>query len=253
MVQICALASGSNGNAYYIGNENTAVLIDAGISRRQLHKRMVEVGLKIDKIKAVFITHEHTDHIRGFRSICERQQISGYMSSRTYEDSRPIYLPSKINLFEPGDSMNVADIIVHSFAKDHDAADPCSFRIEIDGLSIGVFTDIGVANDKLKLHFSLCHAAFLEANYDEAMLWAGPYPTYIKNRVASDKGHLSNDQTVELIQSSAGEHLSTLFLSHISADNNKIDFALKAVESLNKPFKVLPTSRHKPSEVVEIK
>lgn len=252
MVQICALASGSNGNAYYIGNEESAVLIDAGISRRQLSKRMNEVGLSIQKIKAVFITHEHTDHLRGFRSICETQQISGYISSRTFEDSRRVYLPSKVTLFEPGESIAIGSILVHSFAKSHDAADPCSFRVEIDGLNIGVMTDIGVACEKVRSHFSLCHAAFIEANYDEAMLWAGPYPAYIKSRVASERGHLSNAQTAELIATAAGEQLSTLFLSHISADNNKVEFALRAIDALNVPYSVYPTSRHLPSKLVEL-
>ena len=252
MVQICALASGSNGNAYYIGNETSAVLIDAGISRRQIVKRMHEVGLSIEKVKAVFVTHEHTDHLKGFRSICETQQVPGYISSRTFEDSRPIYMPSKVTLFEPGDCISVGTIKVHSFAKQHDAADPCSFRVEIDGLNIGVMTDIGVACDKVKAHFSLCHAVFLEANYDEAMLWAGPYPTYIKSRVASDSGHLSNNQTAELFQNCASNLLTTLFLSHISADNNKVEFAMKAIEALERTYSIYPTSRHFPSKLVEL-
>jgi phosphoribosyl 1,2-cyclic phosphodiesterase len=252
MVEICALASGSNGNAYYIGNEKEAILIDAGISRRQLLKRMRTMHLDINKIIAVFISHEHTDHVRGFRSLCETQPLPGYISTKTYGNVRKNYLPDKVHLFNPGDSVQLQSIVIHSFTKQHDAGEPCSFRIEIDGYSIGVMTDLGIACANVKEHFAKCHAVFLETNYDDDMLRDGPYPLYLKNRVSSNKGHLSNKQAFELVSGSAGEQLSALLLSHISADNNRVDFALNTFAPFADRYKIVASSRYEPSEVVAL-
>ncbi len=252
MIKICALASGSNGNVYYIEYNNEAILIDAGITRRQLLIRMKEKKLNMSKVKAVFISHEHSDHIRGFRVICDRQEIPGYITSPTMQRSRKDYLPHKLKLFTPGEVVKIGEFNVHCFAKSHDAADPCSFRIEVGGKSIGVMTDIGAACDNVKNHIALCNALFLESNYDDKMLEQGPYPQYLKDRVASDKGHLSNSQAVKLIEESANGELQTIFLSHISADNNTVAVAMNAFSHLNDRYNILPTNRHAPSEIVEI-
>lgn len=252
MIKICAVASGSNGNAYYIEYDNQAVLIDAGISRRQLIKRMKEKGLDIKKIIAVFITHEHSDHIRGFRVLCDMQNIPGYISGQTFKACRKDYLPEKVLLFNPGDVLRVGEFEVHSFSKQHDAVEPCSFRIQAGGVSVGVMTDIGTACHNVLSHLAQCHAVFLESNYDDEMLRVGPYPYYLKERVASERGHLSNNQSVELVRSVEGSQLHTILLSHISADNNRVEVALCAFDALKDRFRIFPTSRHAPGDVFEI-
>ncbi len=252
MIQYCALASGSNGNCYYVGNEEEAVLIDAGISRKQVLKRMKEVGLDINKVKAVFISHEHSDHIRGLRVLGDLHQIDAFLTVNTLGKTRVHHRPSKVRTFESGQTIEVGNIKVHSFAKKHDAVDPTSFRVEVDGKSIGVMTDIGVACTNVKKHLEQCHAVFLESNYDEQMLDDGPYPAYLKGRVKSDYGHLSNNQAVRLVEQLRSSVLNTILLSHISADNNRPELAMKAFQTVSDRYAIYPTSRYAPSEVYKL-
>ncbi len=252
MVEVCALASGSNGNCYYVGNEKEAVLIDAGITRKQVIKRLKEVRLDISKIKAVFITHEHADHMKGLRVLCDLHGIDAFITKTTFEKARKDFHPQKIKLFEPGDSVSVGDITVHSFSKLHDAVDPCSFRVELEGKNVGVMTDIGEVCDNVQSHLNNCDLAFLESNYDHELLEQGPYPYYLKQRVSSSKGHLSNVQAVELVKSLKDTPLKTIFLSHISADNNRVELAMKEFEALAHLYEIKPTSRYSPSEVYSL-
>ncbi len=252
MVQICALASGSNGNCYYIGNDQEAVLIDIGISNRQLGQRLRNAGLSLRKIKAVFISHEHTDHIKGMRVVCEKNQFAGFATKKTFENARPDFRSSKINYFVPGDTVQVGSIKIHSFGKQHDAIDPVSFRIEIEDKNVAVITDVGIACPNVTEHLKLCDAAFLETNYEHDLLMNGKYPFYLKKRVASDYGHLGNDQAFELVKSINGSPLKTIFLSHISADNNRVDLAMDAFKPLKEKYRIEPTSRFGISRVVVI-
>lgn len=252
MVKICALASGSNGNCYYIGNEQEAVIVDIGISNRQLSQRLKEAGLSILKIKAVFISHEHSDHIKGMRIVTDKNSIDAYATKKTYENARADFRSSKINHFAPGDTISIGSIKVHSFAKQHDAIEPVSFRIEIDGLNIAVLTDLGTASNEVKKQLSMCDAAFLESNYEDDLLVNGRYPAFLKERVASNHGHLSNIQAFELVKSLNGSPLKTIFLSHISSDNNRVDLALDNFKSLESTHRIEPTSRFAASKVIEL-
>lgn len=252
MVQICALASGSNGNCYYIGNDKDAVLIDAGISNRQLTKRMRDSGLQLSKVKALFISHEHIDHIKGMRSITDCNPIEGFATRKTYENARKDHRSAKVNYFSAGDTMHIGSITVHSFRKHHDAADPVSFRVETLGKNIAVITDLGYANQDVLEHLKQCDAAFIESNYEHAMLMNGNYPAYLKKRVASNYGHLSNQQAFELVSQLKHPALKTIFLSHISAQNNRVDLAINQFSPLLASHRIIPTSRHMPTEVVII-
>ncbi|TRX70939.1 MBL fold metallo-hydrolase [Carboxylicivirga sp. M1479] len=252
MIKVCAIASGSNGNCYYIGTEKEAILVDAGISRRQIMKRMKELRLDISRVKAVFITHEHADHIRGLRVLCDVNGITGYLTRDTLQKAHRNYHPKSAHVFKAGESIKLGAFVIHSFKKQHDAIDPTSFRVEVNGLNVGVMTDIGEACNNLKKHLHACDIAFLESNYDEQLLEDGPYPYHLKQRVKSDKGHLSNKQAVELLEQMGTSNLHTVFLSHISADNNRVEIAMKAFEHLTDKYKILPTNRYAPSEIVTI-
>ncbi len=252
MIEICALASGSNGNCYYVGNDKEAILVDAGISRRQVLERMKEKGLNASKVKAVFISHEHADHFRGVRVLSKQLSVPVYMTSKSWGQSWGPNRPAMIKYFLPGDSIRIGDFCVHSFLKNHDAAEPCSFRIEHDGVNIGVMTDIGTPCENVIQHFGECQAVFLESNYDEKMLWDGAYPWHLKNRVASEVGHLSNDQAVELLQTYGREHLEVVFLSHLSAENNTPQLALEAFSALSDRFDVRLTNRYAAAEVFRL-
>lgn len=252
MLEICAIASGSNGNCYYIGNESDAVLIDAGLSCKQILQRMKFRGLHTEKIKAIFISHEHSDHLRGARVTSKRLHVPVYMTSKTYMAAYNNLKPDYPKFFEAGDKISVGHFNIHSFLKNHDASDPCSFRIEYDGMNIGVFTDIGQPCENVKNHLQRCDALFLETNYDEDMLRNGRYPYYLKKRVSSSLGHLSNLQALGLLQEFAGPQLKHVFLSHLSAENNTPEIAMEALTVLKEKFELRLTSRYEAAEVIQI-
>lgn len=240
---VTSLNSGSNGNCFYIGNKKEAVLIDAGISCREIERRMDRLNLSINTVKAIFISHEHTDHVRGIRTLAKKYQLPIYSTPGTlrghhlqtdYPHSHPLY---------PYHEVMVGDLRVKAFPKNHDAHDPQSFVINHQEVQVGVFTDIGAPCEHVINHFKSCHAIFLETNYDTEMLMNGRYPYFLKRRISSTVGHLSNEQALALFCEYRSPYLSHLFLSHLSAENN--DPLL--VQSLFKPHangvEVVLTSR----------
>lgn len=248
--EICALASGSNGNCYYIGNDQEAILVDAGLSARQLQLRMLECRLDPLKIKAILITHEHSDHCSGVRVFSKRLGgIPVYLTKRTFLAIHHRQQPVNVVWFELNLPFRVGSFEIFPFSKQHDAADACSFRISYDGRHVGVMTDIGEPCEQVRQHFSMCDAVFLETNYDEDMLWKGPYPYYLKQRVSSAFGHLSNEQAFRLVESCAGEKLRTILLSHLSAENNTPEKAFSAFQPLQENYCIELTSRHAPTRV----
>jgi phosphoribosyl 1,2-cyclic phosphodiesterase len=250
MIEICALASGSNGNSYYIGNENEAVLIDAGVYYKKLVERLDEAGLDKSKIKAIFISHEHADHIQGIKGCSKKLSVPGVFSQHTFSKIHKRHQSDLYTFFEAGKPYEIGNIKVFPFKKPHDASDPHSFRIEINGISIGVFTDIGNVNDIFAQEFNKCQAVFLETNYDKEMLWNGSYPYFLKERVDSEIGHLSNEQALELIQKNASDSLHTIFASHISNNNNTEEKVIQTLAVIKDKYNIILTSRHGISEVV---
>jgi phosphoribosyl 1,2-cyclic phosphodiesterase len=251
MLEICAIASGSNGNCYYIGNEHDAVLIDAGISTKQILQRMYERNLDFRKLRGVIISHEHSDHSLGIRVLSKKLRIPAYFTDQTFKALWHSNQPQVYTRFSPGKSFILSSFIVHPFLKNHDASEPCSFRIEYDRVSIGVFTDIGSPCENVISHLNQCHAVFLETNYDEDMLRNGSYPVYLKKRVGSDVGHLSNKQAFNLLEQHAGEQLRCVFLSHLSAENNRPEIALNEIKPLSGRFDIRLTSRYDAGEVIK--
>jgi phosphoribosyl 1,2-cyclic phosphodiesterase len=252
MIEICAIASGSNGNCYYIGNEKDAVLIDAGISAKQISARMFERGLNPSKVKALFISHEHSDHMRGARGVNKKMNLPVYLTAKTYNGSYKNLRPDYPKYFVPGDEIEVGEFTVHAFLKNHDASEPCSFRIQFENINVGVFTDIGEPCKNVISHLKLCDGLFLETNYDVKMLWEGRYPYFLKKRVDSEIGHLSNDQAFNLLQNHAGENLKCVFLSHLSKENNTPEIALNSMINLASKFDIKLTSRYEAGEVYQL-
>ncbi|WP_163718351.1 MBL fold metallo-hydrolase [Mangrovibacterium lignilyticum] len=251
-LEVCALASGSNGNCYYIGNESEALLVDVGLSARQLQLRLQSMGIEEQKIKALLVTHEHCDHARGARVLSKRLQVPVYITKKTFLALSKANRPDNVVWFEPNQSFQLGEFDVHPFSKQHDAADACSFRVSYGDKHVGVMTDIGEVCEHVKSHFSECHAVFLESNYDDDMLMNGPYPFYLKQRVSSSIGHLSNTQAFSLASEFAGENLGTIFLSHISGENNKPEIAEAVFHPLRDRFRVELTSRSKSTDIFRL-
>lgn len=217
---ITSLNSGSNGNCYYVGNDREAILVDAGISCREIETRMKRLGLQMQKLKAVFVSHEHSDHIRGIQTIAKKYQLPIYITAATKKHGRLSLEKHLVMSFRAHENITIGDLTITAFPKFHDASDPYSFIVSCREVKVGVFTDIGIACHEVIRHFQQCHAAFLEANYDEMMLDRGSYPYFLKNRIRGGKGHLSNKQALELFTSHRPSFMSHLFLSHLSQNNN---------------------------------
>lgn len=249
---LTSLNSGSNGNCYYIGNAEEAVLIDAGLSCRETEKRMCRLGLTIKKVKAIFISHEHGDHIKGLEVLSRKHQIPVYISTGTLGQSSLKLDPHLVQPLIAGKPILIGALRVTSFMKFHDAADPHSFTVESNQTCIGIFTDIGKVCDNISTHFKRCHAAFLEANYDEVMLENGRYPYHLKNRIRGGKGHLSNKEALDLFISCRPEYMSYLFLSHLSADNNHPDLVRNLFRGQATNTNIVIASRYQETPVYTV-
>jgi phosphoribosyl 1,2-cyclic phosphodiesterase len=218
---VASLNSGSNGNCYYIGNQDEGVLVDGGISCRETVKRMKRLGLDIMKVRAIFVSHEHGDHIHGVPGISKRYKIPVYMTDGTRLNGNVSIREELLHKLETYKPVAVGGLSVVAFPKLHDAKEPTCFIVEGGHVRIGVFTDLGKPCEHVIRHFAQCHAAFLETNYDEDMLANGSYPFMLKERIRGDQGHLSNGQALQLFMDHRPPYMTHLFLSHLSADNNR--------------------------------
>lgn len=246
---ISSLNSGSNGNCYYIGSEQEAVLIDAGISARETEKRMKRQGLSMKKVKAIFITHEHSDHVGGLYKLAKRHQVPVYMTSETRRESRVASARILIRDFIPHEVIRVGDLNITAFPTLHDARDPHGFLVTHNDVSVGVFTDLGMTTPAVHKYFAQCHAAFLESNYDEEMLKTGGYPPELQARIRGDRGHLSNLQALECFLTHRPPFMTHLFLSHLSENNNTPDIVHQLFAGVRGETEVVIASRHRETGV----
>ncbi len=246
---ISSLNSGSNANCYYVGNSQEAVLIDAGLSCRETEKRMLQLGLPIEKVKALFISHEHSDHITGVPGISKKYNLPVFITDATMANSRIPVEAGLINSFKHDHRIAIGNLSVLPFKKYHDGKDPHSFIVSGNGVNVGVITDIGFACKQVIKYFNQCQAVFLESNYCADMLANGSYPYHLQQRISGDDGHLSNAQALELFINYKSADLQLLILSHLSKNNNKPE----VVEQLFTPHagstKIVIASRYEPSEV----
>ncbi len=249
---ISSLNSGSNGNCYYVGNSTEAILVDAGLSCRETEMRMSRLGLSFASLKAIFISHEHGDHIKGVKAISKKYSLPVYITPKTLRSSQLALVEELIRPFSPHEPVQIGSISVLAFPKHHDAAHPHSFIVSSKGVTVGVFTDIGFACAEVIKQFKRCHAAFLEANYDEELLENGHYPQHLKKRIKSDKGHLSNVQALELFLRHKPPYMSHVLLSHLSKENNSAELVLDLFSKNAFGAKIYVASREEETEVFSI-
>ncbi|HYF30359.1 MAG TPA: MBL fold metallo-hydrolase [Chitinophagaceae bacterium] len=249
---ITSLNSGSNGNCYYIGTDKEAILVDAGISCREIERRMKRLDLSMQKVHAVLVSHEHTDHIRGIPTLAKKYQLPIYITEPTHHYGR-LYLDGQLlKPFSAYHPIVIGDMTITPFPKMHDASDPYSFIVTCKEVRVGIFTDIGWPCEHVVRHFSQCHAAFLETNYDEDMLQNGRYPYYLKKRISGEKGHLSNKQALELFKAHRPSFMSHLFLSHLSKENNSPELVENLFNQHANGIKIIVASRYRETEVYRI-
>lgn len=249
---IASLNSGSNGNCYYVGNNEEAVLVDAGIPCREIEKRMARLNLSLRNVKAVFISHEHSDHISGITKLVKRHKLPVYITESTRQGGRLNLQEDLVFPFHAYQPVQIGNLSVTAFPKFHDACDPHSFIVSGNNVTVGVFTDIGAPCEHVISHFRQCNAAFLEANYDEDMLLRGRYPYFLKNRIRGGKGHLSNTQALRLFTEYRPPFMSHLLLSHLSRDNNSPEMVHDLFRQNASNTQIFIASRNEETEVFHI-
>lgn len=234
-IKFISLASGSSGNCYYIGTEKYGILIDAGIAVRTIKKNLKEVGIGIETIRGVFITHDHADHIKAVGGLGEKLNIPIYTTARIHEGINRSYcmtekLHSSVRYLEKNQPMHLEDFKIESFEVPHDGTDNVGYCIEIDGKTFSFLTDLGEITPIAANYIRKANYLILEANYDEEMLKMGTYPAYLKERIASHTGHMSNTDTAEFLANNISKKLKYIWLCHLSKDNNHPELAYKTVE-----------------------
>lgn len=226
MIRFSLLGSGSSGNAILVMSSTTKILVDNGLSFRQLERRMDLIGESPKGLAAVFVTHEHGDHVNGVGVLSRKIDVPVYMTGPTYDRlPRSVGTLNKIKHFESGDSIPIGDLTVQSFQVAHDAADPVSYVVRSPKAQLGIATDLGKASHLVRQRLAGSHALILESNYCPDMLRKSPYPAAIVQRIAGSHGHLSNPDMNSLLSDLLHDALQLVVAVHISQENNTEDKA----------------------------
>ncbi len=237
-VSVTVLASGSKGNCTLVASSGARLLIDVGLSCRELLRRMVLCGQDPRSLDAILITHEHTDHISGLRVLARKLKIPVYITEPTYHAYQRCERDSagnrvslaRLEIFSSGSTFQIGDITVTPFTIPHDAIDPVGFTLRSDGIKIGICTDLGYMPASVRHHLRGCHVLMIESNHDLELLRGGPYPWSVKQRVMSRVGHLSNDALADFLTSDYDGGAEFLILAHLSEQNNHPEIARMTAE-----------------------
>ncbi|MFO7974382.1 MAG: MBL fold metallo-hydrolase, partial [Candidatus Hydrogenedentota bacterium] len=249
------LGSGSSGNAILVVTENARILIDCGFSFRQVQKRAALVGERLDDLDAVFVTHEHGDHVKGLGVLARKLGVPVFMTPGTFAQ-----LPSSIaevpniEYFTAGDMVTLDGLAVSSFSVSHDAADPVGFSLRCGGAKLGVAADLGHAPQLVRLRLQGAQALVLESNYCPEMLRKGSYPLALQQRIRSKMGHLSNADMSLLLESLLHERLQFVVFNHISAENNDPSLVLETARRVMRTCgaKLVVAEQHQPTPIFEV-
>lgn len=230
MYGFCPLASGSKGNSIFFGSKNTKILIDAGISGKATKQKLEELQINIDQIDAILISHDHSDHIAGLKVLAMNHHIPILANGETAKGICQLLggCPH-FKIFETGERFEFGDLMIHPFSIQHDTVDPVAFTIQVDGLKIGICTDLGYPTTLVRNHLKGCDYLYLEANHEPAMVHACSRPMVYKQRVLSRNGHLSNEACASLLAEVMHDGLKHVHLAHLSQECNSPMHALTAV------------------------
>jgi phosphoribosyl 1,2-cyclic phosphodiesterase len=242
MVRITVLASGSRGNCAVVASSTTRILVDAGLSCREILNRMRQAGEDPETLSAIVITHEHSDHIGGLKVLARRLKVPVYMTGPTHKawfrmirneakragaEARDL---ERLEFFEAGRSFQIGNVDIYPFTIKHDAVDPVAFTFKVDRVKLGIVTDLGRITENVKQHIRGCDVLMIESNHDLEMLRNGPYPWSVKQRIGSADGHLSNDALAEFFRKDYDGGAAFLILAHLSEQNNLPEIARMVAE-----------------------
>ena len=222
-MKFCSLGSGSSGNSYVINNNKTTILVDCGFSILELESRMLQKQINPLEISAIFLTHEHDDHSKGVFSFAEKFNKPIYLTYGTLKMcQKKIKKSYKIifNLFYPLDIINFDDLKIYAIPVPHDAREPVQFKFESEKTSLAIISDLGFGNKKLVNSIQHINALILESNHDENLLYQSRYPKNLKDRIRGNYGHLSNEESLEILKKINLHNLKWLGAAHLSKENN---------------------------------
>ena len=265
-MRMCPIASGSSGNSVYVGSNTTHILVDAGISKKRIEEGLKSVGLKGGDIDAILITHEHADHIQGLGVFVRKYPVPIYGTAATLKQIQLTnslgYIPPELFIeITPDKEFTLGDICVSSMHISHDAADPVAYSFAKGDKHMAIATDMGEYTDYTIEHLKGMDALLLEANHDIRMLQVGPYPYQLKQRILSERGHLSNEAAGRLLSDIACDRLQTIILGHLSKENNLPELAYETVrleietgdqEYHADDFEMIVAKRSEPTRIVEV-
>lgn len=258
-MEVCALSSGSSGNCFYVGKGNSGILIDAGISCKRIEERMAIIGKNVQNIKAVFVTHEHSDHIKGIDVFARKFSVPIFATKDLIKNNFLCSNHGLIQNLKIGENIMIGGMEVSSFSKIHKAIDPLGFTVvdSLNGKRASIITDAGHACKNIIENVSEADALFFESNHDLELLENGPYPYFLKKWISSDNGHLSNMQSALCVLENAKRKMKSLTLCHLSEHNNTPKLALNTHKTLLKHRtdlrpNIFLSSKEKPSVVIRL-
>ncbi len=264
-MKLCSIASGSSGNCIYVGNKNTHILIDAGVTCKRMEEGLKKIGVAPENVEAILITHEHIDHVRGINVFLKKNGTKVYGTKETlqamHQASGNSSIPgSLLHAVSPDETFQINDLTINPFSLPHDARNPVGYTIESGGHKIGMATDLGMYDSYILSKLTDSEILYIEANHDVNMLMVGGYPYSLKQRIVGSKGHLSNESSAELIKELLHENMKHILLAHMSKENNYAELAYETVKQIvyenwswdTKIPEIVVANRDIPSEPVEL-
>jgi phosphoribosyl 1,2-cyclic phosphodiesterase len=246
MLKFISFGSGSSGNCYYLSTATDALIIDIGVGIRTLKKLCRDYGVDLNRVNHLLITHDHADHIKSVGSFSHDYKVPVYATQQVHKGidanyciTRKIAPDLKVSI-EPDLQLNLGDFRIKPFAVPHDSSENVGYEIVADGICFVIITDAGCITDEMKEAIAKAEYLVIEANHDVEMLKSGPYPEYLKKRIASKSGHLSNKDCGTALAENMSEHLRHIWLCHLSEENNHPELARKTVETILKSYGVIP-------------
>jgi phosphoribosyl 1,2-cyclic phosphodiesterase len=246
MLKFISFGSGSSGNCYFLATSTDALLVDIGVGLRGLKKDCRNYGVSLQQIHHVLITHDHADHIKSVGSFSADYQVPVYATKEVHQGINRNYCitkklaPDKAMPIEKGETLHIGDFVVTAFEVPHDSSDNVGYFIEAGDTNICIITDAGSVTDEMKQYISRARHLIIEANHDIEMVLQGPYPKFLKDRILSETGHLSNRDSGIAIAENMSEQLQNVWLCHLSEENNHPELARKTVESVLRSYGVIP-------------
>ena len=246
MLKFVSFGSGSSGNCYYLCTATDGLLVDIGVGIRSLKKHARDYGIRLNTVKHILVTHDHADHIKSVGSFSYEFYVPVYATEKVHKGiDRNYCVQRKVaaemkRVLEPGESLQIGDFVVTPFSVPHDASENVGYQIDVEGISFVIITDVGSATEEVRQRIQNAHYLILEANHDVEMLNNGPYPDYLKKRILSPNGHLSNTECGQVIAENMTERLRHVWLCHLSEENNHPELARKTVETILRSYGIIP-------------